>query len=198
MATPRVPSSRRPRPAVALTAFAVLMLVAVPFCGAKLGSVDFPCSAMPMVSVTSETRIAYCVDQWPRNFYGGGFYAAGAVSEDTLSLPADGILRSGLTLQRRGSAITANGMPIGEGQTYSESHSALSLNPWLLVTTRFTISSYGPEAPFPVMVESVPTNAIYLFGEVREGWLPGPLGPIMLIIGIALWVIKARPAPRRV
>jgi hypothetical protein len=96
-----------------------------------------------------------------------------------------------LTLARQEQVLVVNGRALQPKESYNGFGWRLALNPWLLLTARVTLTNEGI-APTRNEVSS---NAILVSGGVYEGWLPGPIGIIGLIIGI--WLIKRGNQERR-
>jgi hypothetical protein len=171
---------------VPLIAFAILMLVAAVCLVVPKGlAVDFPCHVLPPGFIEQdavvETRIVYCISLYPRYVEGGDIYRNGVSSENHITIAPTSFWYGNLVLERHDDDISVNGHILQPGETRTWVRWFPSINPWLLLITHFTVTNSGP-------IDSVAHDAIYIFGEVSEAWLPNPLGLIILGTGIWLWI----------
>jgi hypothetical protein len=192
MTTPARPPSLSLRLGQGLVAFSVLTLLAVLPCSAKLGAGDFPCSTMPTFYVYEDTRLAYCIDWYIRWAYGGGAYAVGAQPQELLDLPPHEGVPFHVTIQRQGDLLLVNGHTLAVGQSYEDDHRSVSLNPWMAATSHLEVTNDGSAASFPVLIAEIPVDAVYMSGEVRESWAISPVGPLLLVMGVALLIREGR------
>ncbi len=163
------------------------------------GNVDFPCFDLESggclmgygpvepgydVEALHEARLFLCISVYPRGWEGGGTIAQGPELSDTWS-------GSGITLERQGETLVVNGKSFGIGESSSWLRVYPTLNPWLLETTRTTISNRGVFDCYRILgedaIEKQAIDALYVYGGVSEGWLPNPLG--LVILGIGIWLV---------
>ncbi len=192
---------------IVLTVFIALMLVAVACWIVPKGYVDFPCfdvqqgeCLMGYVSYVepgdatvdlSKTRMFLCISTYPRGWYGGGTLAQGPASSDTWS-------KGGIDLTRQDEVLIVNGQALAEGESFSRLRIFPSLNPWLFNSTRTEITNRGVFDCFLDEEFNEQTiDALYVYGSVSEGWLPNPLGLIILGAGIWLLVRGVRECRRK-
>jgi hypothetical protein len=184
----RQKSSPRFVAGIVLIAFAVLMLVAVACWITPKGNVDFPCEwfgrppSLAEAEVDAATRIAYCLSLYPRSRWGGAPYVYGATAEDKVTLSPPVLWHGNLVLERQEKAIIVNGQILQPGETYTRFRWFPSLNPWLVLTVHLKVTNGGI-----LEDHSVATEAVYVSGDVNEGWLPGPLG--LIILGVGVWLL---------
>jgi hypothetical protein len=171
------------------------------------GNVDFPCfdleeggCLMGYGSVEPEydmeelgrARMFMCISVYPRGWEGGGTIAQGPEFSDAWS-------RSGINLERQGYSLIVNGESLGPEASTSRLRAYPTLNPWLLETTRTTISNRGVFDCYQLLggdtVETQSIDALYVYGSVSEGWLPNPLG--LVIVGIGVWLLVGGIVKRR-
>ena len=171
------------------------------------GNVDFPCFDLeeggclmgygPVepgydVEELSQARMVLCISVYPRGWAGGGTIAQGPEFSDTWS-------ERGIGLERQGSTLIVNGKSLGAGESSSRLRVYPTLNPWLLETALTTISNRGVFDCYQVLgedaVETQGIDALYAYGGVSEGWLPNPLG--LVILGIGIWLLVRGIVRRR-
>jgi hypothetical protein len=171
------------------------------------GFVDFPCFDLeeggclmgygPMMSEgdvddLDEARMFLCISVYPRGWEGGGTIAQGPEFSDTWS-------GSGINLERQGETLIANGKSLGVGESFSRLRVYPTLNPWLLETAHITIHNRGVFDCYQVLgedtVETRNIDALYVYGSISEGWLPNPLG--LVIVGIGIWLVVRGMVRRR-
>jgi len=148
---------------------------------APFGFVDFPCESDlgngPVIS--PNTDIVYCISLWPLHaISGGGVYASGASDQNETQAGV-------VNLKRQGQILYVNNHPIPPMGTYEFVQWPPSLNPWLLLDTRFRIKNEG----LTRMGLSQSGNMLYVSGDVYERWLPNPLG--FMILGGGIWLVVA-------
>ena len=154
---------------------------------------DFPCGYYfyPEALVQPDTRIAYCIDFVGRHVASGaGIYAEGTVrSDDTVVEPyAPAFGFSKIHIRRTALLLEVDGHPVNVGQSYMRLSWSPSLNPWLLYANRLTVWNQGlSKAP----------EALLVSGELYEGWLLSPLGPVALFAGILLIYTGRKELSRR-
>jgi len=173
---------------IALIGLLLILLLAT-ICDVMMSRViDFPCEAGlgPRPEILSGTRIAYCISFWPRQpSSGGGVYAVGSTDQDEVTVYSQISTALGaLTMKRQERVLVVNDQALQPKESYNGFGWRLSPNPWLLLTARISVTNEGI-APTRNEVSS---NAILVSGGVYEGWLPGPVGVIALIIGI--WLVR--------
>lgn len=121
------------------------------------------------------TRIAYCLSFWPFNMNGGGVYALGTSNQDEAS-----VVR--LRFRRDGELLYVNSRPVHVGGVYKTIQWSLIGNPWLIYRDHLEIRNEGL-----ISVDSVAApDVLFISGDVQKGWLPSPIGFIMLIAGMVL------------
>jgi len=171
-----------------LIALATLELLAIPELTRFQGYVDFPCpdeQSMPDI-IPASTKIAYCISWFPRGFSGGGIYVVGDSDEEHVVMPKRPILPfwyGDLVLEKRGQNLVVNGRLLLPGRKYWQLNVFPTVNPWLLLSASLTVVNHGYDNRW----SSMATDAIYVFGDLREGWLPNPLG--MIILGTGIWLL---------
>ena len=174
---------------IAVAASSLLLLIAAIFCrGWPYLHVDFPCEwfGYPATLSNAHTRIAYCISYWPRNAVSGGaVYAYGSTDQDRILADSLGrpIWHSRLVFERQADILVFNGQRLAPGQTTSVARWFPSLNPWLLVTTHLSVTNEGRR-----QIQGASSDTIYVSGDMKEGWLPNPLGIVVLAIGLSLLV----------
>ena len=174
-----------------LTAFAATSLIAAVWSILVKGNMDFPCEwfgAPQNTSVNEDTRIAYCISWYPRNYSGGGVYAEGTTTEDRIMVSPQAPWHSTLTIQRREDAVTINNQLLQIGMSFHQFAWFPSANPWLLYGANARVTNeglLGVNRPRPV-------DALYVSGDVKESWLLNPLGLIILAMGAWLWAVGAK------
>jgi hypothetical protein len=143
--------------------------------------VDFPCFDERFLQheIKSDTRIAYCISVWPLEaLSGGGIYDYGSTSQDEVTI-------RDLALRRDGQTLFVNAHPLATGEIYKTTKWKMSFNPWILFTHRFEINNKG----LITSTESVETvDALYVSGDVYEGWFINPLG--LIILGCGIWLFR--------
>lgn len=171
------------------------------------GNVDFPCFDLeeggclrgygPVepeygVEELSQACLFLCISIYPRGWAGGGAIAQGPEFSDTWS-------GSGINLERQGNTLIVNGESLGVGGSSSRLRVYPTLNPWLLEAARTTIHNRGVFDCYRVLgedtVETQNIDALYVYGSVSEGWLPNPLG--LVILGVGIWLLVRGIVRRR-
>ncbi|HLF88149.1 MAG TPA: hypothetical protein VI451_04335 [Anaerolineales bacterium] len=141
-------------------------------------TIDFPCFADEDVrreGLNANTRLAYCLSFWPFNVGGGGIYALGTSDQDEARV-------GGLRFRREGGTLYVNNRPVDVGVRYETVRWTASRNPWLILTDRFEIRNAGLISAS----STAPPNVLFISGDVHQGWLPNPLGFIMIFAGMLL------------
>jgi len=148
--------------------------------------VDFPCQAGlgPRPEINEQTRLAYCISFWPLRASGGMVYDVGASGQDKTVIGRQDSFPGELTLERRGEVLLVSNQTLQAGEAYHEVRWAPSLNPMLVFTARFEVSNEG-----------LAEDALYVSGDVYEGWLPNPMGLIML--GASAWLFLRERRKRK-
>jgi hypothetical protein len=69
-------------------------------------------------------------------------------------------------------------------------------NPWVILTNRFEVRNRGLIAADSI----APAHVLFISGGVHEGWIPSPLGLILILAGMVLILreLKVRDCSRRV
>jgi hypothetical protein len=184
---------------IVLILVAGLTLLAANCAVAPKGNVDFPCfdleeggclmgygPAEPGCEVEelSGARLFLCISVYPRGWAGGGTIAQGPEFSDAWS-------GDGINLERKGDMLIVNGESLAPEASTSRFRAYPTLNPWLLETTRTTISNRGVFDCYKILgegvVETTTIDALYIYGGVSEGWLPSPLG--LVILGFGIWLV---------
>lgn len=149
--------------------------------------VDFPCFAFDPYpeDMSPDTRIAYCISLWPLYaISGGGIYALGTADHDEITVKR-------LNFERQGQTLVVNDHPLAIGETYSTVRWIPSLNPWLIFTWRIVVKNEGPNQADL----STSRDTLFVSGDVYEGWLPNPVG--FLILGSGIWFVTRGKKARR-
>jgi len=148
---------------------------------------SFPCSNEHFrnADVSSDTRMVYCISLLPLKAISGiGVYAYDTTNQDQI------VVRE-LNLKREGQTLYVNNHALNVGEVYKKVLWKPSINPWLIFTTRFSIKHIEIE-----LAESpTSTNMLYVGGDVHEGWLPNPLG--LVILGCGIWLYKQGKRERK-
>jgi hypothetical protein len=136
------------------------------------------------VEELGQARMFLCISVYPRSWAGGATIAQGPEFSDTWS-------GRGIDLERQGETLVVNDKSLGTGESSSWLRVYPTLNPWLLETTRTTLSNRGVFDCYQVLgedtVERQSIDALYVYGGISEGWLPNPLG--LVILGIGIWLL---------
>ena len=171
------PSSKKSL-GIVLLVISVLAL-AIAFCQiVRIGFVDFPCfdEQVRQQEISSDTRIVYCVSIWPRQaISGGAIYDDGTSNQDEIKV-------RDLNLRRDEQILFVNNHSINPNESYKMVLWSASINPWLIFTNSFEIKNEGITS----MGSNVPV--LYVSGDVHEGWLPNPLG--LIILGVGIWLFR--------
>jgi hypothetical protein len=95
----------------------------------------------------------------------------------------------GHTLERRGDDLVFDEHILHPGEIYTTTQWTQSLNPWLGETAGIVVKHEGrPKG-------SVSPEALYLSGNIREGWSASPLGLLLVGIGAgAILLTRRKPA----
>jgi hypothetical protein len=145
---------------------------------------DFPCEGEEDVrqeGMNANTRLAYCLSFWPFNIGGGGIYALGTSDQEEARV-------SGLHFRREGETLYVNNHALPLSGRYETVRWTMQQNPWLILTNRFEIKNAGL-----ISVSSdEPPDVLFISGDVQQGWLPNPLGLIMLAAGMVLLLREIR------
>ena len=145
---------------------------------------DFPCSGEEDVrqeGMDANTRIAYCISFWPFNMGGGGIFALGTSDQEEAQV-------SGLRFRRDGETLYVNNRRLSINGRYETVRWSASRNPWLILTNRFEIKNNGLIAAS----SNEPPDILFISGDVQQGWIPNPLGLIMLAAGMVLILRELR------
>ena len=149
---------------------------------------DFPCEGEEDVrqeGMTTETRMAYCLSLWPFNMGGGGIYALGTSSQDEATLP-------GLHFRREGQTLFVNNRPLDINGRYETVRWTATRNPWVILTNRFEIRNRG----LIPAVSTAPADVLFISGDVHQGWVPNPLGLILILAGMVLFLREFKTPER--
>ena len=171
------PSSKRTL-GVILIALSVLA-AAIGFCQtARLADLGLPCYDANVRSqeINSNTRIVYCINFWPLDAFSGAWVDDGSTDQNELAVRE-------IHLRRDGQTLFVNNHLLNTGETYETARWTPSINPWLLFTRDFVIKNEGL---LTSIVSSTSTDALYVSGDVYEGWFINPLGSI--ILGSGIWL----------
>jgi hypothetical protein len=145
---------------------------------------DFPCSGeedLRQQGMNTDTRLAYCISFWPFNMRGGGIFAVGTSDQDEAQV-------SGLRFRRDAETLYVNNRRLNINGRYETVRWSASRNPWLILTNRFEIKNSGL-----ISADStVPPDVLFISGDVQQGWIPNPLGLIMLAAGMVLVLRELR------
>jgi hypothetical protein len=171
------------------------------------GNVDFPCFDLesgeclmgygPLgpghdVEELGQARMVLCISVYPRGWAGGGTIAQGPEFSDMWS-------GSGIKLERQDDKLLVNGKSLEVGESSDWFRVYPTLNPWLLETTHTEITNRGVFDCYKILGEDTvgrqDIDALYAYGGISEGWLPNPLG--FVILGIGVWLVVRGIVRRR-
>jgi hypothetical protein len=174
---------------IVLVCISAIMAVTIPCLIARYLLVDFPCEGTAPPPVSASTRIAYCISYIPRNaISGGGIYAHGSSDDEVVTVTPNVGWHGSLTLERQGEGLVVDGHLLHPGDSFSRLQWWPTLNLWVLFTHRMTVTNEGvSDGPY-----QTPTDAAYLSGDVVAGWLPSPVGLVVLVIGIVMIIRGTR------
>jgi hypothetical protein len=147
-------------------------------------TMNFPCSGEENVrqeGMSASTRLAYCLSFWPFNMGGGGIYALGTSDQEEARV-------SGLRFRREGETLYVNNRPLEIYERYETVRWTMPRNPWLILTNHFEIRNAGLISDSP----NTTSDVLFISGDVQQGWLPNPLGLIMLAAGMILILRELR------
>jgi hypothetical protein len=163
------------------------------------GNVDFPCFDLESgecltdygpvgsghdVEELGQARMVLCISVYPRGWAGGGTIAQGPEFSNMWS-------GSGIKLERQSDKLIVNGKSLEVGESASWFRVYPTFNPWLLETTYTEIANRGVFDCYKVLgedtVERQSIDALYVYGDVSESWLPNPLG--LVILGVGIWLV---------
>jgi hypothetical protein len=149
---------------------------------------DFPCEGQEDVrqeGMNAETRIAYCLSLWPFNMGGGGIYALGTSSQDEATV-------TGLHFRRDGETVYVNNRPLDVGARYETTRWTATRNPWIIHTNRFEVRNEGLIS----VDSSAAPDVLFISGDVQQGWVPNPLGLILILAGMVLLLREFKTSER--
>jgi hypothetical protein len=171
------PSSKRTL-GIILIALSVLA-AAIGVCQtARLADLSMPCydADIHRQEINSNSRIVYCINFWPRDAASGAWVDDGSTNQDEIAVRE-------IDLRRDEQTLFVNNHSLNTGETYETVRWTPSINPWLLFTRGFVIKNEG----LLISKESsTPTDALYVSGDIYEGWLVNPLG--LIIFGSGIWL----------
>ena len=169
----------------ALVALSLIALLASVFWIMRLANVDFPCGSGlgRQPELTADTSIAYCISLYPRWASGGTDYAVGTSDTNEVVIQPQEFWHGAIELRREQERLYVNGTPLSAGSSITLSRFMPTLNPWIVYTVEFVIRHSGPIRD----EQTQPSDALYVYGEANEGWLPNPLG--FLILAVGLWLV---------
>lgn len=134
------------------------------------------CPEWEWPEASNNPRIVYSIDHrardgktWPSD----PFDARGISHKEKIVLEAPAFWCGSLTLENRDQVLLVNGQPIKVGESYNRRYWFFSWNPWVFLTTQFEVANQGALRQ---------GRAIYVCGEIKEGFLPNPLG--LLVLGV--------------
>ncbi len=128
-------------------------------------------------SIVINSRIGYCLNIHPFNLINRGMVSKSG------STDSDGIIVDVLEIRRKNQSISINFHPLVLGEIYQKFHWFPSINPWLILTYRYEVKNEGIS---PLKSPTSP-DMIFISGDVYEGWLPNPVG--FIILGCGVWLI---------
>jgi hypothetical protein len=131
--------------------------------------------------MNANTRLAYCLSFWPFNMGGGGIYALGTSDQEEARV-------SGLRFRREGETLYVNNRPLRLSDRYETVRWTMQRNPWLILTNRFEIKNEGLIS----VSADQPPDVLFISGDVQQGWIPNPLGLVMLFAGMVLILRELR------
>lgn len=126
--------------------------------------------------INSNTRIVYCINFWPRDAVSGAWVEDGSTDQNELAVLE-------IHLRRDEQTLFVNNHLLNTGETYETAGWTPSINPWVLYTHGFAIKNEGL---LTSIESSTSTNALYVSGDVYEGWSTNPLG--FIILGSGIWL----------
>jgi hypothetical protein len=157
--------------------------------------IDFPCPEDPYFNI-HDKKVIVCISLFPREaISGGGIYYEDTTNNDTfiIELPETGnssILlnemekRNKVIVIREENIILLNNIKYAPGEGYYRNYYYLQWNPWIWHTLEINVENKG--------ISDQNGNALYIFGEVKEGWIVSPIGLVILFIGVCLLLIGLR------
>jgi hypothetical protein len=80
----------------------------------------------------------------------------------------------------QGDDVYVDDMPLGPGESYTRTYLFQSANLWEVHTSHIAIHNKGRTAH--------DAKALFISGDIHEGWMIGPIGMIVLLTGIILLV----------
>lgn len=142
---------------------------------------DFPCSYTYQggrPAEYSDSVISYCVSFIRRDVLsGGGIYSQGESNTNTVSISDRFSSYKPIGVERVDTGIKVNGILLRIGESHSWIEYYPTINPWVIYNAKMTITNKGNVND---------SKAVYVEGEIREGWFLNPLGIILLLLGIYL------------
>jgi hypothetical protein len=171
------PSSKRTLGVIliALSVLAAAIGVCQTLRGADLG---MPCwdADIDRQEINSNTRIVYCINFWPRDAFSGAWVDDGSTDQNEIAVRE-------IHLRRDEQNLFVNNHLLNTGETYEKVRWTPSINPWLLLIRGFAIKNEGL---LTSIESSTATNALFVSGDVYEGWFINPLG--FIILGSGIWL----------
>ncbi|MBV6403026.1 MAG: hypothetical protein CNIPEHKO_03348 [Anaerolineales bacterium] len=171
------PSSKRTL-GVILIALSVLA-AAIGVCQiTPLADLGMPCwdADIDRQEINSSTRIVYCINFVPLDAVSGAWVDAGSTDQNEIAVRE-------IHLRRDGQILFINNHMLSTGETYDGIRWTPSVNPWILFTRGFVIKNEGL---FTSIESPTITDALYVSGNVYEGWRINPLG--FIILGSGIWL----------
>lgn len=170
----------------------LLFAATIGFWTSIIGMMDFPCEyfGLPsrLLDIQADSRIAYCISQYSRQFGGGGIYANGVSNENKVVLASSRWGFEKITLERQEANILVNGRAIKAFDTFEKSSWIPALNPWLILTTHIVIRNEG------LLKEH--SQVIYVSGAVTEGWRYNPTGGLIVLAGVGLMTLGVKKSKK--
>jgi len=152
--------------------------------------VDFPCATKPY-NISPRDNIQISISIFPREAISGG----GCItkkSEDNylqIKLPELGPSRMMIRAETdwipvdlfvQGESIIIDNIILTPNESYIRSYLYQSINPWEMYTINLFLQNQGR-----IMNEG---NILFIYGEISEGWIISPIGIIIFLSGIIIFV----------
>ena len=168
-----------------LTFISIVSLFIMYFQVRRTWYADFPCSYEYQLGrpvENSDSVISYCVTYIMRKVQsGGGIYSEGESSTNTVSIKG---WYNPIDIERVDTEINVNGKLLEKGESTTWFEYYPTINPWVINNIRMTVTNQG---------HLDDSDAVYVEGEIREGWLLNPLGMILLALGI--YLVRKKKVP---
>ena len=162
---------------ISILLITLIMMLCTIFSGIN---VDFPCESSlggPAPNINKNTRIAYCISDFPLYSSGGYVYDVGSSETNEINTEFG-------HLQRQDQILLVNDIAIKRDENYIFTKWGISINPWIIIKKDITINNLG------IRKYQDQDNEGYLYAviDLNEKWFINPICIIILLFGIYLWV----------